>query len=365
MPATTVHGVAIRGIASAVPDSVTNLDDDAAQFGESDAKRVFKNTGVRQRHVTKNGMCASDLCEPAAKELMKELGWDPGSIDILVLVTQTADYFSPATACVMQKHLGLGTRCAAFDVNLGCSGWVYGMWMVSTLLAGGAGKRALVLAGDVVSRSMSKSDRSVAPLFGDAGAATALELDASAPVMHYVLGTDGAGAHHLMVPAGGYRVRANDANAVVETKPDGNARSMQDTHMNGAEVFTFTLKAVPALVKEVMARAGWSHDDVDFHVFHQASTFMLKTLGRSCGIPTEKFIIAIESYGNTSSVSIPLAICDRLREPLAAEPKKLVLAGFGVGWSWGALAVAAGPMRVLPVLVVPDKPAHEALQSSA
>ena len=365
MPSVEVRGVAVRGIAAAVPDHVTTLDDDAKVFGEVDAKRVFKNTGVRQRHVTATNMCASDLCEPAAVALMKDLGWDPTSIDVLVFVTQSPDYVSPATACVLHANLGLGTQCAAFDVNLGCSGWTYGLWMVSTLLAGGSGKRGLLLVGDVVSRTMSKTDRSVAPLFGDAGAATAIEVDAAAPPIQFVLGTDGSGARHLMVPAGGFRTRATDANAAVVTGADGNARSLQDTHMNGAEVFTFTLKAVPPLLKEIMARAGWSHADVDYHVFHQASSFMLKTLGRSCGIPAEKFVVAMENYGNTSSVSIPLAICERLGDALANGPKKLVLAGFGVGWSWGAVALTAGPMRVLPVIVVEDKPAHEPLQSSA
>ncbi|MDB4973963.1 MAG: 3-oxoacyl-ACP synthase [Myxococcaceae bacterium] len=361
MPNVRIRGVAVRGIASAVPDHVKTLDDDAAMFGEADAKRVFKNTGVKQRYTTENGMCASDLCEPAARRLLQELNWEASSVDVLVLVTQSPDYISPATACVLHARLGMGPDCAAFDVNLGCSGWVYGLWLVSALLTSGGGTRALLLVGDVVTRTMSPADRSVAPLFGDAGTATALECAADAPPMDFVIGSDGAGARHLMVPAGGFRLRAQDANAALATGADGNTRSLQHTHMNGAEVFTFTLASVPKLLKDVMARAGWSHEDVDWYVFHQASTFMLKTLCRSCGIPTAKFVIAMENYGNTSSASIPLAICDRLRENLGAGSQRLVLAGFGVGWSWGAVALTLGPLCVLPVLVVADQPPHEPL----
>lgn len=358
-----IGGVAIRGIASAVPDHTLGLDDAAAIFGETDAKRVFKNTGVKQRHTTVRGMTAADLCEPAAVRLLAKLGWEPASVDLLIFVTQTPDYISPGTAFVLHERLGLGTHCAAFDVNLGCSGWVYGVWMASGLLASGSGKRALVLAGDVISRTMNPADRSVAPLFGDAGTATALEYDADAAAMEFSLGSNGVGARHLIVPASGFRTRPTDANAVAKPGHDGNTRSLQDTHMNGAEVFSFTLSAVPSLVKGVMARAAWTHADVDWYVFHQASTFMLKTLCRSTGIPSEKFVIAMENYGNTSCASIPLAICDRLREPLAERSQRLVLAGYGVGWSWAALAVSTGPMVVLPVLVVPDEP-RAALQSS-
>jgi 3-oxoacyl-[acyl-carrier-protein] synthase-3 len=354
MPNVRIGGVAMRGIASAVPDNIRNLQDDAAQFGEADAKRVFKSTGVKQRYVTAVGMTAADLCEPAGRRLLAELGWEPSSIDVLVFVTQSPDYFSPATACVLHERLGLATHCAAFDVNLGCSGWVYALWMASAFLASGSGNRALILVGDVVTRTMNPADRSVAPLFGDAGTATALERDADAAPMDFNIGTDGAGARHLMVPAGGFRMRARDENAVAKLGTDGNARSLQDTHMNGAEVFGFTLSAVPPLIKSVLERASWTHADVDWYVFHQASTFMLKSLCGICGIPTNKFVIAMENYGNTSSASIPLAICDRLRDKLASGSQRMVLAGFGVGWSWGAVALTIGPLKVLPVLVVPD-----------
>jgi 3-oxoacyl-[acyl-carrier-protein] synthase-3 len=354
MATTRIEGVRLAGIAAAVPDSIVTLEDDARVFGAEDARRIFKNTGVKSRHVTRNGMCTSDFCLAAATRLLDDLGWERDSVDALVFVTQGPDYFAPASACVLQRRLGLGTGCAAFDVNLGCSGYVYGLWLVSSLFSGGGFRRALLLVGDTASRTSSPMDRAVVPLFGDAGAATALEADASSPPMHFILGTDGRGAPHLILPAGAFRKPHSEETARMCTAADGNIRSEEHTYMNGAEVFTFTLTHVPSLIKDIKSAAGWTNDDVDGFVFHQASTFMLKNLARASGLPSEKMVIGMEQYGNTSSASIPLAICDQLRASVTGERRRLVLAGYGIGWSWGAAAVNVGPIVVPPVIVVPD-----------
>lgn len=351
-----VHGVRIAGIVTAVPSSVLTLDDDITAFGEDDSRRIFKNTGVRTRRVTKTGMCASDVCVPAAERLLSDLGWAKESVDALIVVTQGPDYALPATACIVQHRLGLSTGCAAFDMNQGCSGYVYGLWVLAHLFAGGGIKRALLLVGDMSSRSASPQDRSVSPLFGDGGAATALEADANAPPMDFVLGTNGVGAPHLILPAGGSRRRHSPETVVRSLRPDGNIRSDEDVYMNGLEVLTFTLNSVPPLIRAIKQKSGWSNEDVDFFVFHQASTFMLKTLARSCALPMNKFVIGMEHFGNLSSASIPAAISDKLREKLTAGPQRLVLAGYGVGWSWGAVALTVGPIMAPEVLIVPDKP---------
>ncbi len=349
-----IRGVRIAGIVSAVPSSVLTLDDDVKAFGEDDGRRIFKNTGVRTRRVTKTGMCASDLLVPAAERLLADLGWAKESVDALIVVTQGPDYALPATACVIQHRLGLSTACAAFDMNQGCSGYVYGLWVLTHLFAGGGVKRALLLAGDMSSRSASPLDRAVSPLFGDGGAATALEADPAAPPMDFVLGTNGAGAPHLILPAGGSRRRHSPDTCVRSLRPDGNTRSDEDVYMNGLEVLTFTLNNVPPLIRAIKEKAGWSNDDVDYFVFHQASTFMLKTLARSCALPMSKFVIGMENVGNLSSASIPAAISDKLRDKLTGAPHRLVLAGYGVGWSWGAVALSVGPIVAPEILVVPD-----------
>ena len=355
MATTRIQGVRIAGIASAVPSSVMTLDDDIRAFGEDDSRRIFKNTGVRVRHVTKAGMCTSDLCVPAAERLLRDLAWPRNSIDLLVLVTQGSDYPLPATACLLQHRLGLSSGCAAFDVNLGCSGYVYGLSVAASFLMGGGFRRALLMVGDMSSCSAAPQDRSVSPLFGDGAAVTALEADASAPPMVFVLGTDGSGAPHLILPVGGSRRRRSPGSNERTLRSDGNIRSDEDVYMNGLEVLTFTLNNVPPLIKAIHEASGWSNDDVDHFVFHQASVFMLKTLARSVGLPMSKFVVGMEDYGNTSSASIPLAICAKLREGLEGHSKKLILAGYGVGWSWGAVALTAGPMHVTEVLVVPDE----------
>lgn len=347
-----IEGIRIAGIASAVPDTIVTLADDAARFGEDEMRRVTKNTGVHRKHVARN-LCASDLVQHAATRLMRDLDWDPKSIDVIVYVTQCPDFPAPATACLLQTRLGLGTHCAAFDVNLGCSGYTYGLWMLASLLGGGM-KRGLLLVGDTASRAASPHDRGVVPLFGDASSATAFEAREGAPCMDFILGTDGLGAKHLNSRVGGYRHRWTPASLELREGEDGVLRSDEHTYMNGAEVLTFAIQEVPKLVSAIRAQRGWSEDQVDAYVFHQASTFMLKTIGRLAKLPPAKLVMQLENYGNTSVTSIPLAISAGLGPTLSVANTRLILVGFGIGWSWGAAAIECGPMVMPEVLVIPD-----------
>lgn len=354
MATTRIEGVHVAGIASAVPDRIVTMEDDAKVFGEEETRRVVKNTGVRERHIAKY-LCASDLCQASAERLMTDLDWSPESIDVLVFVTQCADVPAPATACLLQQRLKLGTHVAAFDVNLGCSAYTYGLWMTSSLLRGGM-RRALLLVGDTATRAASPHDRSVVPLFGDAGSATALELKPGAPPMDFILGTDGSGAKHLHSRTGGHRHPCTPASFDLKMREDGILRSDVHTVMNGAEVLTFALRNVPGLLKEIKTASGWSEDDVAAYVFHQASAFMLKNVARCARISMSKVVLGLEKYGNTSSASIPLAMNDQLQTRLESATERLILTGFGIGWSWAAAAVTLGPMVIPPVIVLPDVP---------
>jgi 3-oxoacyl-[acyl-carrier-protein] synthase-3 len=291
---------------------------------------------------------------PATERLMGDLGWDPATVEALVVVTQGPDFALPATACILQERLGLADSVAAFDVNLGCSGYVYGLWIVAGLMGTGL-KRALLCVGDMSTRSISPDDRTVWPLFGDAASVTALEADAAAPPMGFTLGTDGTGAPHLILPTGARRP-ATPASFERTSRPDGNLRSDVDLYMNGLEVVSFTLLRVPAMIRAAREKVGWGPEDVDAYVLHQASSFVLKALGRAAGIPRSRLVVGLEDRGNTSSASIPLAMSDKLREALGGGPRKLLLAGFGVGWSFAAATVEAGPLLMPEVLVVPDRP---------
>lgn len=284
-------------------------------------------TGVETRYYAASNQTAGDLCLSAARLLLVRMDWRENTIDALIFVSQTPDQRLPATACALHGNLSLGPHCQAFDVSLGCSGYVYGLWLAAALITAGC-RRVLVLAGDTSSRLVDPMDRTTALLFGDAGSATALEADPAAAPVHFVLGTDGAGARHLAIAGGGFR------------KPAG-----ADTLvMNGAEVFGFTLRAVPALVRATLERAGQTMDDVDIFALHQANRFLLRHIGKKLSIDPARMPINIDRYGNTSSASIPLLMCTDLAAQLTQGSHRVMLAGFGVGFSWAAASMHLVPL---------------------
>ncbi len=351
MSESTFYGVKMIGVAAAVPDQLRTMADDAKMFGEDDVFKISESTGVKQRYVSTT-LSTSDLCFAAATKLFSETGCDPETIDALIFVSQTPDYILPATSCCLQERLGLPQKCAAFDINLGCSGYVYGLWMASSLIASGAVGRVLLLVGDT-SRHCSPEDRSVSLLFGDAGAATLLERSDQADPSNFVLGTDGSGEKHLIIEAGHTRMPLTPENQVKVECEGGNRRSKADLYMNGAEIFAFTLRVVPSLIKKVLANANQSIETIDAFVFHQANKFMLEHLGKRMKIPKEKLVLALESVGNTSSASIPMAFVTHLRDRLQNESLNLVLAGFGVGFSWAGANMQCGPLVIPELIKVP------------
>lgn len=349
-----IDGVRVAGIRAVVPRQRHSFVEEPGIFTVEEAKKVAATVGVRERRVLPRPYCASDLCLAAAEGLLAQLDWDPKSVEVLIFVSQDADYVLPATACIMQKRLGLPTSAAAFDVPLGCSGYVYGLWIASRLLGGSTARRALVLCGDNATRHLHPEDRATLPLFGDAGSATALEVDATATPIAVVLGTDGGGAPHILVKAGGKRDCLIPSGQ--PRSPEEEERLMRDARLtlNGAEVFAFTLRAVPSLLREAMEHAGVGIEGIDWFVLHQANKFMLDHLRKRVQIPTERFIVDMEEFGNTSSASIPLALCHRLGESLSTAPRKTLMAGFGVGWSWGAMVADIGPIPPPQVAELPE-----------
>lgn len=357
MSEATFQNVRIRGVAAAVPEQTRTLADDAKVFGVEEVQKVSESTGVKQRHVGVT-LTTSDLCQAAAERLLSESNCALEEVDALIFISQSPDYPLPATACTLQHRLGLSQQCAAFDISLGCSGYIYGLWLASGMIASGAIRRALVLSGDTSYRLCSPEDRSVALLFGDAGTATLIEYSGDAAPSFFVLGTDGSGEHHLKVPAGGYRMEWSPEALVRHEYEGGNKRSASDLYMNGPEIFAFTLRAVPSLIKKVLANAGQTAETIDHFVFHQANKFMLDHLIKRMKLPQDKCVLGLENYGNTSSASIPLAMVTHLREQLQKEELNLVLAGFGVGFSWGGASLRCGAMTV-PELVLVAEPAGE------
>jgi len=352
----TIHGVRAAGIASAVPESVMTPRETAVLAGvePADADKIGVSTGVLRRHVAPPWMCTSDMCFAAAEKLLGDLGWERDSVDVLIFVSQTPDYRLPATSCVLHQRLGLSKECAALDVSLGCSGYIYGLWLLSTLVASGQARRALLLVGETASVGSAPTDRAVVFLFGDAGTATALERDDSAPPMHFNLGTDGSGHPFIMVPGGAFRNPPTAETLQRTPCEDGVERCALDGRMNGPEVFAFTLREVPPLIHGVLRQASWTMEQMDAFIPHQANLFMLEYLAKRMKVPKGKLVLGLAEFGNTSSASVPLSMTHVLKDQLRSGPKNLVMAGFGVGWSWGAVAAAWGPMVISEIVLLKD-----------
>jgi 3-oxoacyl-[acyl-carrier-protein] synthase III len=323
-----IPDVAIRGIVSAVPSRRIENDYFVGRFGEKASHEVAAMTGVATRHWVEPWQTTSDLCLAATTRLLERLKWDPHSIDALIFVSQTPDFLLPATACVLHGQLGLSQNCQAFDVNLGCSGYVYGLWLTATLINAGC-HRVLVLAGDTSSRMLDPLDRSTAMLFGDAGTASAVESHRGASPTTFVLGTDGTGASNLMVSAGGFRAPPADERRRENADPT-------TLFMDGSEVFSFTLNTVPKMITQTLAVANLTLEDIDAFALHQANRFLLRHIAKKLKIPPDRMPINIERYGNTSSASIPLLLTSDLAPRITAEATQMMMVGFGVGYSWAA-----------------------------
>jgi 3-oxoacyl-[acyl-carrier-protein] synthase III len=354
MITSVIEGIRIAGIRAVVPPARHSFLETPEPFTADEVGKLCASIGVDARRVAPLSVCASDLCVAAAEGLLTQLNWDPASVGVLILVTQDPDYNVPATACVIHKRLGLSSSAACFDVNLGCSGFVYGVWMASLLMRGSSAKRALVLCGDVPARRTLLDDRGTRPLFGDAGSATALEVSDGAAPIHALVGTDGNGARNIFIKAG---ARRNDLTpGLVARTPEEAAALHADARLslNGAEVFSFTLRVVPGLIRDALAFAGTAVEAIDHCVMHQANAFMLEHLRKKTKFPEEKFVVAMKEFGNTSSASIPLSIAHRLSASVASGSRKVLLAGFGVGWSWGALVGDLGPIPAPEVVDLPE-----------
>lgn len=329
----------IAAIRYTLPQGTLDNDRLAMQYEDWPAAKIYEKTGIRSRHIAAPDECASDLAVSAARALLEDTGLDPARVDFLLYCTQTPDYLLPTTACVLQHRLGLPVSCGALDFNLGCSGYVYGLGLAKALIETRQAGTLLLVTADTYSKLINPADKSVRTLFGD-GAAATLILAGEQEMLTgpFVYGTDGAGAKNLIVPTGGMREPVvPDAQALPDDS--GNARTVNDLYMNGAEIFRFTLREVPESIAVLLAKAGISQEDVDLFVFHQANRFMLDHLRRKMQIPVEKFVFAMEDVGNTVSSSIPIALRNAEQSGQLKPGALVMLVGFGVGYSWGATLI--------------------------
>lgn len=343
-----IANVKIKGIACALPHyRVDNLEY-ADRFGVENVNKIIAMTGVRIRHVAGVEQCASDLCVAAAEQLLVELKWERSSIDAIILVTQSPDYRIPATACILQDRLRLSEECPAFDVNLGCSGYVYGIWLAGSLISSGNFGRILLLVGDISNNNISPDDRSVAMLFGDGGSATMME-HAEGKNIYYCLRTRGKGFKNLIIPAGCGRNRHNYREERY-LNDDGIMRSDLDLYMNGTELFNFTISDVPKTINEFMNYFHLQDDKIDYYFLHQANLFMIKHIAKKIGVDIKKVPISLDQFGNTSAESIPVTIVNELAGKKINRPLKVILSGFGVGLSWATMSLDMENIIILPMI---------------
>ncbi len=329
---------ALRAIEYYLPEKIVSTEDLAAEFPDWSVEKIDDKTGIRERHIAAPDECSSDMAVSAAQKLFASGVCDPTEIDFVLFCTQSPDYLLPTSACLIQERLGIPTSAGALDFNLGCSGYVYGLGLAQALIASGQATKILLLTADTYSKFINRADRSVRTIFGDAGAATLLVAeDAVSPLIGpFIYGTDGKGAPNLIVPRGGMRCRRAADKAAETTDSSGNVRGPNDLFMNGAEIFNFTLSAVPRCVADLLKKAGLSKEDIGLFVLHQANRYMLEHLRKRIGIPPEKFQVAMAHCGNTVSSTIPIALKHAAIDGRIAAGDLAMLVGFGVGYSWGA-----------------------------
>ena len=325
--------VYIKDIAYYLPEKVVTNEDIVRDFPEWSVEKIASKVGVHQRHVAAADETAADLAVKAAQSLFKQGKCGPQEVDFVLFCTQSPDYFLPTSACIIQKRLGLRTDIGALDFNLGCSGYVYGLALAKGLVVSGVAANVLLLTGETYNKHLHPKDKGSRTIFGDAASATLVGTDGIAEIGNFSLGTDGSGADNLIIKSGGMRCpkRQDD----LHFDENNNPVSSDYLYMNGSEIFTFTLDNVPPLIADTLSRNGVEKDEADLYVFHQANKYMLDFLRKKIRIAPERFYYCLSEYGNTVSNTIPIALSNALQDGSLTKGMKVVIAGFGVGYSWG------------------------------
>lgn len=337
----TFQHIGLEALSAAVPrNTIKNLEY-TEHFPAEDVKEIVKKTGINERRFAPEEMTASDLCLAAAQKMFDDHAVDPDEIDALIFISQTPDYRMPATSVILQDKLGLPKSTLAFDMNLGCSGFVYGLSVAYAYLQQPGFRKVLVLDGETRSRVYHPKDRKTAFLFGDGGVAALIGKNTTFGNSYFSLHSDGSRESLIKINAGGYR-NPSTPETLKEKVVDeyGNIRTEEHGYMNGADVFNFAIREIPKDVNNTISFAGTDKENIDFFVFHQANMYMNSYLAKKLKIGSKKVPISLDRFGNTSSVSIPITIATKLKDEIGGhEAKKLLLCGFGVGMSWATAVI--------------------------
>ena len=323
----------IRAISYYLPQNVLANEQLAREFPEWTVEKIAEKIGIKKRHIASENETVVDMAVEASKNLFEEYQIDKLSVDFILLCTQSPDYFLPTSACIVQHKLDLTTNCGALDFNQGCSGFVYGLSLAKGLVCSGVAKNVLLITSETYSKHIHPRDKGNRTIFGDAACATLISSTGFAEIGDFSLGTDGRGANNLIVKTGAFRQPVKSNN--ISFDDSGNPKSEDYLYMNGTEIFSFTLEAVPQLVDNTLIKNSMTKGDVDMFVFHQANKYMMDFLRKKIKIDPVKFYYCLEKTGNTVSSTIPIAMKEALLDGSIKQGNKVLIAGFGVGYSWG------------------------------
>ncbi len=350
MPYFHSAGIGIAGIACSVPDNHVTVESFRDRFDEETVNKFMQGTGIKAMYKALPDQTAGDLAYAAAIRLFEGISIDRNEIGALLFVTQSPDYRRPATACVLQHRLGLSKDCAAMDIGLGCSGFVYGLQTAMNLMENSDIKYCLLLMGETASKLVHPMDKSIVMMYGDAGAAILLERRAGAETIS-LLRSDGSRFKSIILPAGGFRDMNPSAERFICN--DGIERSLYDIYMEGTNVFSFSITDVPEAIRDYLEHTKTTPDDYDLFLFHQANQFIIKQLAKRLKLPPEKVPLSLDRYGNTGGISIPLTLCANYGGQNTGY-KKVFMAGFGIGLSWGVSNMEIDTSTLMPVIMTKD-----------
>lgn len=343
-----INNISIRAISACVPKNRLDMLSLGGDFGDSEVRRIISTTGINSIRQVDNNTTASDLCFIAAKDILKKLNLGPDEIDGLIFVSQTRDYILPQTSHILQSRLGFKEDTICFDLPVGCNGYIYGLFQAALLIQSSACDKVLVLSGDTTTKIINDNDRSVKMVFGDGGSATLIE--SGTKEMSFIIYSDGEKYEDLIIRSGGSRIPHSERSDVLVTDNDGNSRKSSDLFMDGMSIFNFAIKRVPTVIQEILTYTGWRKEDVDLFALHQANKFMVDYLRKKINLPLDKIPIVVDGFGNTGPATIPIVLTETLCNRDNDYYKKVILCGFGVGLSWGALSCNLSETKIFKTI---------------
>lgn len=346
----TVKNVVMRGISACVPSNIEE-NENLSLFKEGEAARVITSTGIHRKRVVDSQVTTSDLAVKAAEVLLEKLGWNRDSIDCLIFVSSSRDYITPSTSCIVQDRLGFSENCYTIDIPYGCTGWIYGTSVISSLLSHGNMKRGILLAGDTSTKMSNPGDKESRPLFGDAATATAFEYDPEAEEsFHFVFGTDGKGHEAIITYDGGMRRPFNEESLKEVSYGNNIVRRNIDCKIDGMNVFAFGISKAPLSVLQLMKEYDLKEENIDYLLLHQANRYMNEKIRKKTAFPAGKVPYSLDDFGNTSCASIPLTIISRVKESFIKDYNRCIACAFGVGLSWGSMYFSSNKL-ICPDLI--------------